>query len=289
MIKMGKDLCIEQRKKNYFWCDQTSLKGFLVKVCQGYQKLLRKRHKAWLEGRVWCNALTLWIYSPFFKLLCLFCILLRENYDVFPLIGISLYCGSLRPSDWLAAWLVREDYYIVRKYPMVIFPRLRSDNIVCLELHATGIVGLRQRWCGGWLRDRDLWSGGVWYTTGGGGREGRGISGELSNVCGSVLLYCPVVLKRSPLDEARPLWVLRRAGEPARQQPRTPGKPPLNTFIVTRPSSVWNMWQFRVPAARLALNSCGLEMWGYYHAFFNDMRLNDSTLMHKVSISGILV
>lgn len=43
--------------------------------------------------------------------------------------------------------------------------------------------------------------------TGGGGREGRGISGELciSDVCGSVLLYCPVVLKRSPLDEARPL------------------------------------------------------------------------------------
>lgn len=105
----------------------------------------------------------------------------------FPLIGISLCCGSLRPWDWLAAWLVREDYYIVRKYPVVIFPRLGSDNIVCLELHATGIVGLRRWWCGGWLRDRDLWSWGVWGETGrgGGGREGRGISGEfcIPDVC----------------------------------------------------------------------------------------------------------
>lgn len=69
----------------------------------------------------------------------------KGNYDVFPLIGISLCCRSSRPSHWLAAWLVRGDYYIVRKYPVVLFPRLISDNTVCLGQHTAGMVGLRRR------------------------------------------------------------------------------------------------------------------------------------------------
>lgn len=133
---------------------------------------------------------------------------MRGNYDVFPLIGLSLCCCSLRPSDWLAAWLLREEYYIVRKYPVVIFPQLGSDNIVCLELHTTGTVGLGRQ-CG-WLRDRDLWSG----------RGGKAGGGKAS-VASSASLMCPL-LKRSPtVDAACPPWVCFMAGESqACQQPR---------------------------------------------------------------------
>lgn len=94
--------------------------------------------------------------------------LIKAKIPIIPLlIGIGLCCSTLGSSDWLTAWMVGENHCIVGKYPVVMFPRLRSDNGACLELQCTvgtvGMVGQRCRRCGGRLWDRDLgsWGWGV--------------------------------------------------------------------------------------------------------------------------------
>lgn len=167
------------------------------------------------------------MYHHFFNYCNFYCILLRQNHNIPPLIGIDLCCNNSTCSDWLFGG----NHYIVRKHPAVIFPRFRSDSEVRLALQCTvGMVGLRCWRCGGGLWDIDLWRDR--------GREGprgeveverevasvaaviklssvrqAGSSVSLMSVCSFVLPCGPLLKRRPTMDEGCPLCAFVLYGE----------------------------------------------------------------------------